>query len=180
MKRLRRAALIVDLVDRLHQHGSWVGETHIQKGAFLAQEMLGVPTEIQFELFKHGPFSFQLREELGEMRAEDIVTLQSQRPPYGPRFFSDDAAQQLRQQFPKTLRKYAPQLEWTADWVGERGVVNLERMATAYWVTKEIPTASVDARAKRLHELKPHFNLESSAAAVSEIDEMLAKAPALN
>jgi hypothetical protein len=141
--------------------------------------MLGVPTEIQFELFKHGPFSFQLREELGEMRAEDIVTLQAQRPPYGPRFFSDEAAQQLRKQFPKTLRKYAPQLEWIANWMGERGVVNLERIATAYWVTQELPGDSVDARAKRLHELKPHFNLEISAAAVTEVDEMLAQAPAL-
>lgn len=178
MKRLRRAALIVDLVDRLHNHGSWAGETHIQKGSFLAQEMLGIPTEIEFELFKHGPFSFQLRQELGQMRADDILILQAQRPPYGPRFYSDEVAAQLRKQFPKTLRTYEPQLEWVANWMGNKGVVELERMATAFWVTQELGYhASVDSRARRLHQLKPHFSMEDSAAAVAEIDEMLQEAP---
>lgn len=180
MKRLRRAAVIADLVDRLHAHDSWAGETHIQKASFIAQEMLQVPTGIDFELFKHGPFSFQLREELGEMRAEEILTLKAQRPPYGPRFYTDEAASQLRRRFPKTLREYREQLEWTADWLGPRGVVLLERTATAFWVTREAPNgASVEERAKRLNRLKPHFDLESCAQAVEEIDEILETAPIL-
>lgn len=178
MKRLRRAALIVDLVDRLHQHDSWAGETHIQKGIFLAQDMLGVPIDVEYELFKHGPFSFQLREELGELRADDVLTLQAQRPPYGPRFYSAHSAEQLRTKFPKTLRRYSRQLEWIADWMGKKGVVELERMATAFWVTEEgIDGEGVEPRAARLNRLKPHFSIESCRSAVEEIDRLLLDAP---
>lgn len=178
MRRLRRAALVADLTDRLHAHESWAGETHLQKAVFLLQEMLGVPTEVEYELFKHGPFSFQLREELGEMRSEDILTLISQSPPYGPRFYTDDGTVQLREKFPKTLKKYEPQLEWVAEWMDSRGVVDLERLATAFWVTRELGEAeSVDGRAQRLHQLKPHFSMDACIDAVREIDEMIASAP---
>lgn len=178
MRRLRRAALIAELTDRLHAHDSWAGETHLQKGVFLLQELLGVPTEVEYELFKHGPFSFQLREELGEMRSEDILTLVPQRPPYGPRFYTDEGTAQLRERFPKTLKKYEPQLEWVAEWMDSRGVVELERLATAFWVTRELGEGeSVERRAQRLRELKPHFTMDACIGAIRDIDEMIATAP---
>jgi hypothetical protein len=113
------------------------------------------------------------------MRSQEILTLEAQRPPYGPRFYSEQAATaQLRAQYPKTLGKYRDQLEWTATWLGPRGVVQLERTATAFWVTKEGPVgASVDSRARRLNHLKPHFDLEACVEAVEEIDETLLSAP---
>lgn len=180
MRRLRRAALVSELADKLHEHGSWVGETHLQKGVFLLQEMLGVPTEAEYVLFKHGPFSWQLREELGDMRTDEVLTLVPQRTPYGPRFYTGDGVEQLRKQFPKTLKKYQRQLDWVADQMGNHGVVELEKLATGFWVTKELDAdvdADVDARARRLHELKPHFDVVECAEAVREVDALRRQAP---
>lgn len=180
MQRIRRAALVSALANKMHDHDSWVGETHLQKGVYLLQDMLGVPMDVEYVLFKHGPFSFQLREELGAMRADDILKIVPQRPPYGPRLYSDDGAKRLQEKFPKTLIKYEPQLDWIADHLGDKGVVELEKLATAFWVTEELGRASeVGERADLLQQYKPHFDDRVCVEAVTEIDAMLKVAPAI-
>ena len=83
MMDLKRSALVVALVNRLSQRGSWCGETHIQKTTYFLQGLLNVPTGFEFILYKHGPFSFDLRDELARLRAYGYLDL-SPEPPYGP------------------------------------------------------------------------------------------------
>jgi hypothetical protein len=61
MNRLSQDAVLVGLARRLYEQGSWTGETHIQKAAYLLHELLAVPFDFAFILYKHGPFSFDLR-----------------------------------------------------------------------------------------------------------------------
>jgi len=56
MDRLQKAALITRLLQNLRSKHSWCGETHIQKAAFFAQELMEVPLGFEFILYKHGPF----------------------------------------------------------------------------------------------------------------------------
>src|SRR6266545_4036200 len=65
MKRLQRAALLTELVEQMRAHDSWCGETHLQKATYFLQELLDVEMDYDFVLYKHGPFSFDLRDELG-------------------------------------------------------------------------------------------------------------------
>ena len=81
MDRLRNAALLTRLIEGLCGKGDWCGETHVQKTAFFVQELLGVPLEFQFILYKHGPFSFGLRDELTALRADGLLELEPR--PYG-------------------------------------------------------------------------------------------------
>jgi hypothetical protein len=74
MKRQKRDAILLELIDKLERRGSWCGETHIQKATFFLQEMLRVPMDFGFILYKHGPFSFELRDELTAMRADNYIT----------------------------------------------------------------------------------------------------------
>lgn len=60
MERLNRAAVLLNLVETLRSKGSWASETHFQKAAYFLQELLRVPLEFEFILYKHGPFSFGL------------------------------------------------------------------------------------------------------------------------
>ena len=60
MDRLRRAALLTRLIQRLRDRGSWCGETHLQKASLLLQDLTGVPLGFDYILYKHGPFSFDL------------------------------------------------------------------------------------------------------------------------
>lgn len=176
MNRLAQDAVLVGLARRLYEQGSWTGETHIQKAAYLLHEMLGVPFDFAFILYKHGPFSFELRDELSTMRADRLLEREPQPPPFGPRFLSTARGRELEDRFQRTMQRYGDQLDWLAARLGNRGVVELERLATALWVTRQREDVrSVQDRADMLNELKPHVSVAAAAQAVEEIDELIAE-----
>ena len=90
MDQLQRASLIIDLIEKLTEKGSWCGETHIQKAVYFLQELTKVPMGFNFILYKHGPFSFDLRDELAAMRAYRLLEIEL-RPPYGPGLFPTES-----------------------------------------------------------------------------------------
>lgn len=173
MKRLQRAALLVTLAENLRARGSWCGETHIQKGAYLLQELLGVPLELDYCLYKHGPYSFDLSDELTSLRADKIFDQEKQPYPYGPKLKPGEMAQKARELSPKTLAKYEQHVTFIADKLADSGVQTLERLATALYVTKEgVSGDDVAARAARLHEFKPHVSLDEAQQAVEWLDRL--------
>lgn len=174
MKPSQRAALLAELTDRLRAQESWCGETHLQKSVYLLQELLDVPTEFKFVLYKFGPYSFDLGDELTSLRADGLLGLEVRHPSYGPSFQTTDASVRLRQRFPATLKKYVRQIEFVADKVGAKGVAELERLATALYVTRQTREPQDHAeRARRIVALKPHVTLEAAAEAVQALDQMI-------
>jgi len=105
------------------------------------------------------------------MREDRLLERQPQDPPYGPRISVTDRGRELEERFTKTLDPYVASLNWIADRVGDCGVVELERLATALWVTDHQP-GDVHTRARRLVQLKPHIDDEHAIAAVRAVDEM--------
>lgn len=179
MSRLGQEAILVGLIRRLDEQGNWGGETHIQKSAYLMHELLGVPFDLDFILYKHGPFSFELRDELGSMQADGLLEREPQPPPYGPRIMVTERGRELEQRLTQTMSRYAPALDWIAERVGKRGVMELERLATALWVTRQQPDADVRERAHTLRELKQHISPEDATSAIEEIDRLLEEAHSL-
>src|SRR5439155_9345213 len=92
MNRLKRAAILSFLARDLRTKGSWCGETHLQKAVYVLKDMLEVPVPYDFILYKHGPFSFDLRAELTSFRADGIFALQLQPPPYCPKLVTTPGA----------------------------------------------------------------------------------------
>jgi len=177
MKRLAQEAVIVSLARRLRDEGSWAGETHIQKAAYLLRELFGVPFDFDFILYKHGPFSFELRDELSAMRSDRLIDRETQPAPYGPRIVATERGRQLEERFQRTMSRYGDYVEWVVNRVGDRGVVELERLATALWVTREMGEATaVQRRAEALNEVKPHVSISDAVEAVKEIDSFIAEA----
>jgi uncharacterized protein YwgA len=177
MKRLQRAAVVTVLVDRMREHGSWCGETHVQKAAYILQELRQVDLGYEFVLYKHGPFSFDFRDELGELIADGVMRYEPQQPRYGPRMAVTREAERVREIYPRTLARHDDSIDFVAQWLDARGVVDLERLATALYVTRETPLGTpIGKRAQRLRELKPHVPEQAAVKAVEEIDEMAAAA----
>lgn len=172
MNEARRAALLAELVRKLRANGSWAGETHVQKTAYFLQEMLGVPLGLRFSLYKFGPYSFDLRDQLVEMRGLDQLQLEPQPRPYGPKLRVGQGAEQLKTRFPKTLRRYDDALGFVARQIGPLGVGPLERLATALMVSRELPGASVDERAERLNAYKAHVAIQHAHDAVERVDAL--------
>jgi len=172
----RRAALVAQLVERLRAHESWAGETHVQKSTYVLQQLLGVPMGLPFQLYKFGPFSFELRDLLGQMRSLRQLEMELQPYPYGPKLTVGPGAPQLQTRFPKTIRKYGAAVDFVASEVGPLGVGSLERMATALLVQIESPDAGAREQAARLHAYKPHVSVEQAVEALGQVDQLAGRA----
>lgn len=180
MSRLKRAALLTQVVKELRQEGSWTGETHLQKACYFLEELLGLPLKLDYILYKHGPFSFELRDELTALLADRILDLEPQAAPYGPRFNVSESGNKLLQKYPKTLGKYRAKTHFVATQLGNRGVGSLERLSTALYVTLRFgEDKSVEERTMKLHLLKPHISIEEAKKSIQEVDQITRQAESL-
>ena len=175
MKEEQNRAILLSLIKALREKGSWCGETHIQKSAFLLQHLTKVPIDFDFIIYKHGPYSFDLHDELNVMRAYGFLTLEVNYP-YGPRIMNTELGRTFCNGFPKKPTLYKKQIDFIAEKLGDKGVADLERLATVFFVKLEYPNKSADARASVVVELKPHISHEEARKAGKVVDEFLTDA----
>ena len=174
MSPLQVLAVVLSLVEKLRACGSWCGETHIQKASYLLEEAMGVPLNCGFVLYKHGPYSFELKDQLDQMKAMGLVKVVPQPYPYGPRIEEDKSAEVLKRMYTKTAEVYKEQVVKVAEFLNSKGVAELERLTTAVYVIKESGcNASVEAQAEKLREYKPHVERSMAEAAVIAAKEFL-------
>lgn len=174
MNRLMQDAVLVGLTRRLAAAGSWTGETHLQKSTYLLADLWEIRFDFDFILYKHGPFSFELRDELAALRADGLIEQFVENPRYGAKMRPTSAGLKLEEQFSRAISRYDASLDRATEVLADRGVKDLERLATAMWMTTEHPGASADDRAAELVKVKPHIAQGSALEAVKEIDELLA------
>lgn len=172
MDRLQKITVLTRLVERLKPHECGCGETHIQKATLFLQELFEVPTDFEFILYKHEPFSFDLRDELVAMRA-DMVLEMFPTAPYGTSWRITENATRIQSFHKQTLAKYGEAIEFVARKTGGKNVGELERLATALWVTRREKKFSTDEeRAERIHQLKPHVSVEAALGALMQLHEI--------
>jgi uncharacterized protein YwgA len=147
MKESQREALLLDFISRLKKQGSWCGETHIQKSTYFLQEFTKVPLGLNYIFYKHGPFSFELNDQLTALRGNGLVELRSH-PPYGPHLHASDEASEYISRFPNTLHRYQSAIEFVVRKLASKNVSELERLSTALYVRLEMPNAADRKRAK--------------------------------
>jgi uncharacterized protein YwgA len=180
MERLQRAAMLTELMDQLRAHGSWCGETHVQKAVYFLQEILGVPTGFEYILYKHGPYSFDLTADLTALRADFLMEFNHRSPGYGPGLVPTQTSAKLRARYPRTLANHRRQIEFIAKVFGAKGVADLEKLATALFVTREMgDSSSLSKRASRIHELKPHVSEAEALTALQEFERIARDAKSL-
>jgi uncharacterized protein YwgA len=179
MDRSRRTALLAALAENLRKKGSWCGETHLQKATYFLQELQRVPVGFDFILYKHGPFSFELRDELTAMRADGFFDL-SQQWPFGPSLVPTQKCRRLRREYSRTVERYQKQLNFVSGHLGKQNVFELEKLATALYIWMESSTKSENQRARSLHGLKPHISLDDSLEAVRKLDGLVKRAKAVS
>lgn len=175
MKELNHRAVVLSLIEQMDSYQSWCGETHIQKCGYFLQEVMGVNLEMDFVLYRHGPFSFNLRELLGELTGLNLLSVFS-REPYGPSLQLTDYGRSYLARFPRSVRETRRQVDRVATRLGPKDVSSLERLATALYVIKNDGSKEEGSQAQRINELKPHISVESAAVALREVNLFLADA----
>lgn len=173
----KRQAVLLTLIEAMIKEDSWAGETHVQKCCYFLQEALGVPLEFEFILYKHGPFSFDLRDELEQMVA-DLIILYKPQYPYGPSMTPGETADRVKERFPRTIKTWRTKVEFVAKRVSTHDVSWLERVGTALFVLREDQLSDEQAVSK-VNELKPHISLDLARTALREVKKILGEASAL-
>ncbi|NMC43911.1 MAG: hypothetical protein GYA46_08325 [candidate division Zixibacteria bacterium] len=175
MNRNDKAAVIIELVKRLRDNGNWCGETHLQKAIYFLQALLLVPLDFEYILYKHGPYSFELTDELSRFLFEGFLNIEPHHG-YGPSFYPGTYGEILISRYSETINTYNSQLSHVSEIIGRKKVIELERLATAYFVSLEMgDSRSREERARRLVNLKPHIAYPDAFSAVEEIDSIRAQ-----
>lgn len=167
----KQAAILGAFVEKVRKMGQPCGETLMQKAAFVMKELLGVPLRDEFRIHYYGPFSFQLRERLALMEAEDFVRISPRE--MGVTYDLGARFEQLRNQFGKTLEAHEHAIEFAARQLALLGVKQLEPLTTALYVTRQEPNGTPDQRAAKLMEIKPHVKLDEAREAIAKVDGWL-------
>ncbi len=167
MNERERRALVCRLVGEMKQCNSWAAETHIQKCVYFLQEMLKVPVGYDYILYKHGPYSFDLRRELAVMRARYQLDLES-RYPYGPSFVLGSRGKLNL----GLVAKHDDAVEFVTTELSTRKVDALERLSTALYVTRKNADLTDEEAARRINELKPHVKVPQAADAIEELHRL--------
>jgi len=172
MERLQRIAVLLSLIETLEDKGSWCGETHIQKTTYFLEKGMGVPLGYEFILYKHGPYSFDLSDEIMSTLADGYLKV-IPKYPYGPSIIPSNNSASLKQKNKSIIDQYKKEIQFTSDQLANKTVVELEMLATALYVTLEYPKEQYNYRAQIIHDIKPHISLDSAASAVDVVDRIL-------
>jgi hypothetical protein len=172
MPEFNTASLILALTEKLREHQSWAGETHVQKAIYILNRVLRVPIPFKFILYKHGPFSFDLRDEIGWMRSIRLLEWEVRSNSYGSGLRTGQLGPILKRQFPEMPQKHSGEIEFVAKRFAGKDVAGLERLTTAIYVTLD-ETTPPHERADYFHALKPHVSIPEAEAAVLEADALI-------
>ena len=173
----QRHALLLELIDRLNQQGSWCGPKSLQKAVYLLEQLLQAPTGLDFVMYKFAPFSFDLEYQVTAMRAYYLLELHIRRDFFGPILWPRELSKTFRDRYPVTLKTYDHHLTFVCCYLDKKRMNELERITSALFVTHKLgENASIEERAKRIEELHPHVRPMDALAAVEEIDRLAAEA----
>ncbi len=180
MKTFKKAVLIILMTEQLIDHGNWSGETSIQKAFYLLKALFKIRIDYDFILYKHGPYSFDLSDDLTAFRGYKLLKLKPHRK-YSPRFLPDEAGINLKERFPKTRKKYQKKIDFVAEKLGDKGVFDLEKVSTAIYVIKEKEEElSTDIeRSRFIHKKKKHISISDAKRALEEAHQIIENASSI-
>lgn len=167
-----RRELLCRLVKAMEDAESWVGETQIQKSVMFLQELLDVPLGYQFVLYKHGPFSFDLRSDLAVMRARLQLDVEYRTMNYGPSFTLGKWGIAALEKPPA----YKDEIEFVAERISTEASRPVERISTAFFLTNKYPQKDVAEIAADINRLKPHISVKQALIAIEDAERLRTEA----
>ena len=156
LNEMAKRALLVSLVEKMKNNGSWCGETHIQKCVYFLQHLLTVPMDYDYILYKHGPYSFDLSDELAYLRGNSFLELHP-RLPYGPSLSPGRFGPILKKKYDDIISEYTRKIDFIVQALSNKTVRELERIATAFYVKREKNWVLETDIIKQMIRLKPHI-----------------------
>lgn len=152
-----RRAWVSSAVRLLREQGSWTGRFHIHKLLVVADLLGCASTPFRFELYRYGPYSFELDELIADMETFGFLSKDYERPGYGPRYSNTDLAQEDATEIPPDDLEG---LKLVAREFGSAGSKDLELIATSLWVIENEGVHDLSVIRSRVSDLKRHRSPE--------------------
>ena len=116
-----KKTLICLILEALKKQGSWCGETHIQKAAYLAKEMFKIPLEeYDFFLYRYGPYSSEISVDLATMRNEEII-VRTATYPFGATYGVKENKEIPSEDMEECRKQYGKKI----DFIAEKSVIKV-------------------------------------------------------
>lgn len=170
-----RYALIAELAQRLEGKSARFGKTSLQKMVYLLQELDGVPTNYQFSLYTHGPFTAQLLGDLDLVEALGAVKVQYVVSGYGGYQISPGREwQAIREKALEFLDEKKDAIDRVVDEFGGFSAKELELRSTIVYLDREIKRSkkSLDRSGfiALVKKVKPRFGEEVIEKALADLE----------
>ncbi len=174
MDRLWKARLVSDVVEALRENGSWTAESHVQKCTYMVKELFDTEVPFCFVPYKHGPFSFELRDEIGRLLATRVLISEPARP-YGPRIRARFESVNLRRQLDRVNHGLSEQIDFVAGKMGEMSASDVGLLATGILVLKEQGSLEISPQEPlvRFRSLKPAVEEKTCIEYISRAHRLL-------
>ena len=131
-----------------------------------------MPLGNAFVLYKQGPFSFDLRDELAQLRTAGQIQVEPQPAPFGHKLGLSGVGEKLLKRLQYRWEPYKESIDQVAQWLSGYRVKKLEQLATAWYVVSELPQGDLSAWLHHLQEVKPHVSEDDAQAAIAEVLEV--------
>jgi hypothetical protein len=161
-------ALLLGMIETLRRRGSRTGKTHVIKGMMLAAASKAFDVPFEFFLYKHGPYSTDIEENLEEMQSYAAITVEPAFDGYGVIFQPGEMASYVKQRAPLSEQEESG-IERVCNFLQSKNVNQLERLATAAWIRTRMRITDHHEAALRLNALKPHVPLQEAREADQEV-----------
>lgn len=176
MDRLKRIALVGKLILKAHENDCWCGETQIQRAIYILQNLLKIEFELEFVFYRHGPFSFDLRNQLAAMQADYLIEIVPTQI-YGPRYVLTELGEAFVSRFSQTISSCESKIIFVTKYVAEKGPQNLDVTSTALFYALENVRYKLEQKdaPNKLAEIKPYISYSRACFAVKEAFSLLEK-----
>jgi hypothetical protein len=95
---------------------------------------------------------------------------------YGPTYALTRFSDEFLERFPKTASRYSQRIEFIADELNNKGVAELERIATSFFIMNREGITDTGERAERLIAIKPHITEVQAREASIYVNGLLHRA----
>ncbi len=176
-------AISLRLIAQLKDHGSWCGETNIQKAFYFYQELFKGPPKFHFVLYKHGPYSFELHNELEHWLEHWLgygYLKMLTEEPFGAHIYPTERAKAVIHKYRTSIENRIEKIEYITAALAPLNISKLESRATALYIIRRGPNeepANPETVAARVRELKPHIHQNGAREAVEHVVQLIRGSP---
>ena len=145
-------------IDVLQEVGSWTGRIHIHKLLYLSNALCGTNAPFEFDLYRYGPYSFDLDALLRDLTVCDLAKPVYRHPGYGPSYqvegnWIDAVSTDVPAADLAKMRRLAAQM-------GQMPGGDLEVLATLLWFEHKEKESDPNRIVSKVREVKPRYTEE--------------------